>query len=335
MEGNYSEKAKQSLSIAMKWAKKLRQSYVGSEHILLGLVLNTESMAGTVLAANGVDAAKLTDMIRDMISFNTALAIVPREEFSPRARGILEESAKLAKRFGAELVGTEHILLSLIKEGENVAVRLLATMGVNPMKVYADTLAAMGQDPRLAREDLMMHGTEGSDKGSILGQYSRDLTKLAAEGKLDPVIGRKDEIKRIIQILSRRTKNNPCLIGEPGVGKTAVVEGLAMLIASGDAPDTVKNKRLLTLDLPGMVAGSKYRGEFEERVKRVIREVEESGNIILFLDEIHTLIGAGGAEGSIDASNIMKPSLARGELQLIGSTTIAEYHKYVDNNAAL
>ena len=335
MEGNYSEKAKQSLSIAMKWAKKLRQSYVGSEHILLGLVLNTESMAGTVLAANGVDPAKLTDMIRDMISFNTALAIVPREEFSPRARGILEESAKLAKRFGAELVGTEHILLSLIKEGENVAVRLLATMGVNPMKVYADTLSAMGQDPRLAREDLMMHGNETNDKGSILGQYSRDLTKLAQEGKLDPVIGRKDEIRRIIQILSRRTKNNPCLIGEPGVGKTAVVEGLAQLIASGDAPDTVKNKRLLTLDLPGMVAGSKYRGEFEERIKRVIREVEESGNIILFLDEIHTLIGAGGAEGSIDASNIMKPSLARGELQLIGATTIAEYHKYVEKDAAL
>ena len=335
MEGNYSEKAKVSLSIAVKWAKKLRQSYVGSEHILLGLVLNTESMAGTVLAANKVDSAKLTDMIRDMISFNTALAIESREEYSPRARGILEESVRLAARFGQELVGTEHILLALIKEGENVAVRLLATMGVNPMKVYADTLAAMGQDPRLAREDLMQHSGDQGDRMSILDQYSRDLTKLASEGKLDPVIGRKDEIKRIIQILSRRTKNNPCLIGEPGVGKTAVVEGLAQLIASGEAPDTVKNKRLLTLDLPGMVAGSKYRGEFEERIKRVIREVEESGNIILFLDEIHTLIGAGGAEGSIDASNIMKPSLARGELQLIGATTIAEYHKYVEKDAAL
>ena len=335
MEGNYSEKAKVSLSIAVKWAKKLRQSYVGSEHILLGLVLNTESMAGTVLAANNVDSAKLTDMIRDMISFNTALAIESREEYSPRARGILEESVRLAARFGQELVGTEHILLALIKEGENVAVRLLATMGVNPMKVYADTLAAMGQDPRLAREDLMQHSGDQGDRMSILDQYSRDLTKLASEGKLDPVIGRQDEIKRIIQILSRRTKNNPCLIGEPGVGKTAVVEGLAQLIASGEAPDTVKNKRLLTLDLPGMVAGSKYRGEFEERIKRVIREVEESGNIILFLDEIHTLIGAGGAEGSIDASNIMKPSLARGELQLIGATTIAEYHKYVEKDAAL
>ncbi|MBQ3852228.1 MAG: ATP-dependent Clp protease ATP-binding subunit, partial [Lachnospiraceae bacterium] len=335
MEGNYSEKAKQSLSIAFKWARKLRQSYVGSEHILLGLALNTESMAGGVLASNNVDTAKLTDMIRDMISFNTALAIESREEYSPRARGILEEAAKLAKRFGSEAVGTEHILLALIKEGENVAVRLLATMGINPMKVYADTLAAMGQDPALAREDLMARGGENGEKVSILGQYSRDLTKLAAEGKLDPVIGRKDEIKRIIQILSRRTKNNPCLIGEPGVGKTAVVEGLAQLIASGEAPDTVKNKRLLTLDLPGMVAGSKYRGEFEERIKRVIREVEDNGNIILFLDEIHTLIGAGGAEGSIDASNIMKPSLARGELQLIGATTVAEYHKYVEKDAAL
>ena len=335
MEGKYSEKAKISLQIATKWAGKLHQSYIGSEHILLGLVLNSDSMAGKVLAENGADPDKLTNMIRDMISFNTALAIESKETYSPRARGILEEAARTAARFGRELVGTEHILLSLIKEGENVAVRLLATMGINPMKVYADTLAAMGQDPRLAREDLMQKGEGGEDKMSILGQYSRDLTKLAAEGKLDPVIGRKDEIKRIIQILSRRTKNNPCLIGEPGVGKTAVVEGLAMLIASGDAPDTVKNKRLLTLDLPGMVAGSKYRGEFEERVKRVIREVEESGNIILFLDEIHTLIGAGGAEGSIDASNIMKPSLARGELQLIGATTIAEYHKYVEKDAAL
>ena len=335
MEDNYSEKAKQSLSIAFKWAKKLRQSYVGSEHILLGLALNTESMAGGVLASNNLDTAKLTDMIRDMISFNTALAIESREEYSPRARGILEEAHKLAKRFGQEATGTEHILLALIKEGENVAVRLLATMGINPMKVYADTLAAMGQDPALAREDLMARGGEAGERASILGQYSRDLTKLAEEGKLDPVIGRKDEIKRIIQILSRRTKNNPCLIGEPGVGKTAVVEGLAQLIASGEAPDTVKNKRLLTLDLPGMVAGSKYRGEFEERIKRVIREVEDNGNIILFLDEIHTLIGAGGAEGSIDASNIMKPSLARGELQLIGATTVAEYHKYVEKDAAL
>jgi len=335
VEGNYSEKAKQSLSIAIKWARKLRQSYVGSEHILLGLALNTESMAGGVLAANNVDTAKLTDMIRDMISFNTALAIESREEYSPRARGILEEAQKLARRFGQDKAGTEHILLALIKEGENVAVRLLATMGINPMKVYADTLAAMGQDPALAREDLMSRGSESGERMSILGQYSRDLTKLAEEGKLDPVIGRKDEIKRIIQILSRRTKNNPCLIGEPGVGKTAVVEGLAQLIASGEAPDTVKNKRLLTLDLPGMVAGSKYRGEFEERIKRVIREVEDSGNIILFLDEIHTLIGAGGAEGSIDASNIMKPSLARGELQLIGATTVSEYHKYVEKDAAL
>ena len=335
VEGNFSEKAKKSLDIAAKCAKKLKQSYIGSEHILLGLVLNEESMAGKVLAANGADPDKITDMIRDMISFNTALAIESREEYSPRARGILEEAHALAKRFGQELVGTEHILLALIKESENVAVRLLATIGVNPLKVYADTLSAMGQDPRLAREDLAPPGGEHGEKMSILDQYSRDLTALAAEGKLDPVVGRKDEIKRIIQILSRRTKNNPCLIGEPGVGKTAVVEGLAQLIASGDAPDTVKNKRLLTLDLPGMVAGSKYRGEFEERIKRVIREVEDNGNIILFLDEIHTLIGAGGAEGSIDASNIMKPSLARGELQLIGATTIAEYRKYVEKDAAL
>ena len=226
------------------------------------------------------------------------------------------------------------MLLALIKEGENVAVRLLNTLGANVQKIYVDTLIAIGQDGNLYKEDLGKKGDRKA-KQSTLEQYSRDLTALAREGKLDPVVGRDEEIRRVIQILSRRTKNNPCLVGEPGVGKTAVVEGLAARIVAGDVPFTVQNKRLLTLDLSGMVAGSKYRGEFEERIKKVIKEVTDDGNIILFLDELHTIIGAGGAEGAIDASNIMKPSLARGEIQLIGATTIAEYRKYIEKDAAL
>ena len=226
------------------------------------------------------------------------------------------------------------MLLALIKEGENVAVRLLNTLGANVQKIYVDTLIAIGQDGNLYKEDLGKKGDRKA-KQSTLEQYSRDLTALAREGKLDPVVGRDEEIRRVIQILSRRTKNNPCLVGEPGVGKTAVVEGLAARIVAGDVPFTVQNKRVLTLDLSGMVAGSKYRGEFEERIKKVLKEVTEDGNIILFLDELHTIIGAGGAEGAIDASNIMKPSLARGEIQLIGATTIAEYRKYIEKDAAL
>ena len=222
-----------------------------------------------------------------------------------------------------------------MKSGENVAVRLLNTLGMSVQKLYVDTLVAMGENGGLYKEDLGKKQNKKSRQASTLEQYSRDLTALAAAGNLDPVIGRESEIKRVIEILSRRTKNNPCLIGEPGVGKTAVVEGLALRIVAGEVPSTVQNKRLLTLDLSGMVAGSKYRGEFEERIKRVIREVQEDGNVILFLDEMHTIIGAGGAEGAIDASNILKPSLARGELQLIGATTVAEYHKYVEKDAAL
>ena len=249
-------------------------------------------------------------------------------------RKIMEEAHALASRFGQSETGTEHLLLAIIKEGENVALRLLNTMGVNTQKLYVEVLQAIGQDGNLYKEDLGRRGA-GKQKASTLEQYSRDLTALAREGKLDPVIGREDEIQRVIQILSRRTKNNPCLIGEPGVGKTAVVEGLAQRSVSGEVPFTVLDKRVLTLDLSGMVAGSKYRGEFEERIKRLIREVTDAGKIIVFLAELHTLIGAGGAEGAIDASNILKPSLARGELQLIGATTISEYRKHIEKDAAL
>ena len=273
-------------------------------------------------------------MIRDLIAFENGVAVKDKEGYSPRAARILEEAHRQAARFGQKQTGTEHLLLALIKEGENVAVRLLNTLGANVQKIYVDTLIAIGQDGNLYKEDLGKKGDRKA-KQSTLEQYSRDLTALAREGKLDPVVGREEEIRRVVQILSRRTKNNPCLVGEPGVGKTAVVEGLAARIVAGDVPFTVQNKRVLTLDLSGMVAGSKYRGEFEERIKKVLKEVTEDGNIILFLDELHTIIGAGGAEGAIDASNIMKPSLARGEIQLIGATTIAEYRKYIEKDAAL
>ena len=331
---SFTEKARDALGHASKCAASLNQGYVGTEHILAGLLKEGTGVAAKVLTENGVDLDKLLDMIRELIAFENGAPVRERERYSPRAQWILEEAIAQAKRFGQKEAGTEHLLLAIIKEGENVAVRLLNAMNVNLQKVYVETLQAIGQDGNLYKEDLGRRN-QGKGKTSTLDQYSRDLTALAREGKLDPVVGREEEIRRVIQILSRRTKNNPCLIGEPGVGKTSVVEGLALRIVSGDVPFTVQNKRVLTLDLAGMVAGSKYRGEFEERIKKVIKEVIDDGNVVLFLDEIHTLIGAGGAEGAIDASNILKPSLARGELQLIGATTIAEYRKYVEKDAAL
>ena len=335
MQPQFTDKAKAALILAERAARSLRQSYVGSEHILIGLLRENTGVAATVLQNNGVDVVQLKEMIKDLIAPESSVLIAEYDGYSPRAQSILDEAHRQAERFHSEKTGTEHILLALLKEGENVAVRLLNTMGVSVQKLYVDVLVAMGEDGGLYKEDLgKKHGKKKSGT-STLDQYSRDLTALAREGKLDPVIGRQDEITRVIQILSRRTKNNPCLIGEPGVGKTAVVEGLAARIVTGDVPFTVQNKRVLTLDLSGMVAGSKYRGEFEERIKKVIKEVIDDGNVVLFLDEMHTIIGAGGAEGAIDASNILKPSLARGEIQLIGATTIAEYRKYVERDAAL
>ncbi len=333
MSEQFTEKAESVLKLAKKTAKQLYLNYVGTEHILIGLMQETDCVAARVLKDNGLDAEKMQDLIRDMIAPESGVTLMDKEGFSPRARQVLAEAHRQADRFHADRTGTEHILLALIKEGDNVAVRLISSLNIPPQKIYMDLLAAMGEDPNLAKEDLARHGNR--KKTSILAQYSRDLTALAAKGQLDPVIGRAGEIQRVIQILSRRTKNNPCLIGEPGVGKTAVVEGLAQRIVSGDVPLTVQNKRLMTLDLSGMIAGSKYRGEFEERIKKVIKEVTDDGNVILFIDEIHTLIGAGGAEGAIDASNILKPSMARGEIQVIGATTIAEYRKYVEKDAAL
>lgn len=334
MQSRYTDKASEALNQAQKSARSLKQGYVGTEHILLGLIREGTGVAARVLADNGVTAEAVEKMIRELIAFDGGVQVQERDGYSPRALRILEEADRQARRFGQARVGTEHLLMALIKEGENVAVRLLNTMNVSLQKVYVELLTALGADPNLYKEDLAKNRNT-RNKTATLDQYSRDLTALAKAGKLDPVIGREDEIQRVIQILSRRTKNNPCLIGEPGVGKTAVVEGLALRIVNGDVPFTVQNKRVLTLDLSGMVAGSKYRGEFEERIKKIIKEVISDGNIILFIDEMHTIIGAGGAEGAIDASNILKPSLARGEIQLIGATTITEYRKYVEKDAAL
>ena len=334
MQAQFTEKAKTALELAKKEAKGLRQSYVGTEHLLLGLLREKSGVAARVLLSNGAKEEAVRNMIRDLIAPEGATAVAERDGFSPRAAEILKESHRQAKKTRSAMTGTEHILLAILSDADNVAVRILNTLSLPVQKIFMDTLSAIGQDTAALKEEM---SRKQKKKGgtAALDQYSRDLTKLAREGKLDPVIGRDAEIRRTIQILSRRTKNNPCLVGEPGVGKTAIVEGLASRIVAGEVPDTVKGKRVLMLDLSGMIAGSKYRGEFEERIKKVIREVTEDGNVLLFLDELHTLIGAGGAEGAIDASNILKPSLARGEIQMIGATTLEEYRKYVEKDAAL
>ena len=335
MQPEYTDKARIALELARKTARNLGQSYIGTEHLLLGLIKENTGVAARILIENGVDAGRLTDMVSDLLAPESTTLLADKGDYSPKAKDVLNEAAVIAERFKSDRIGTEHILLAILKENDSIAIRLLNTIGVSTQKLYVDTLISMGVDPAVYKDDLNQVKGRHKGKESILDKYSRDLTALAREGKLDPVIGRNDEIQRVIQILSRRTKNNPCLIGEPGVGKTAVVEGLATRIVNAEVPFTVQNKRVLTLDLSGMVAGSKYRGEFEERIKKVVSEVIDDGNIILFLDELHTLIGAGGAEGAIDASNILKPSLARGELQLIGATTISEYRKYVEKDAAL
>ena len=334
MRENYTKNAQEAIRLAKSASRHSKQNYTGTEHLLLGLIAEPEGVASKVLSENNCTLERLNDMISQLNIKSANLALLDHEGFSPRCQKIMRIAGQLAEKYHSDKVGTEHLLLAIITERENIAIKLIETLGINPAKLYFETLAAIGEDPQAHKDDLEDRSGEGQQQG-ILAQYSRDLTKLAAEGKLDPVIGRQEEISRVIQILSRRTKNNPCLIGEPGVGKTAIVEGLAQRIVSGNVPATVQNKRLLTMDLSGMVAGAKYRGEFEERIKRVIAEVIADGNIILFVDEMHTLIGAGGAEGAIDASNILKPSLARGEIQLIGATTLNEYHKYVEKDAAL
>ncbi|MBE5994303.1 MAG: ATP-dependent Clp protease ATP-binding subunit [Paenibacillaceae bacterium] len=334
MIDRFTTKARTAINLAEQAAGRLGHSYVGTEHLLLGLLEEGSGVAARVLIENGVREDKVLGLISQLIAPDQAVRVREDGGYTPGARRVLENSYREAVRFKANLIGTEHLLISIIRDNDCVASRLLNTIGVSVQKLYIDVLAAMGEDAPANKEELMK-SPKGKGSTPTLDSYSRDLTELAVKGKLDPVIGRESEITRLIQILSRRTKNNPCLIGEPGVGKTAVVEGLAQMISSGEVPETIAGKRLLTLDLSGMVAGSKYRGEFEERIKKVIAEVIEDGEVLLFIDEIHTIIGAGGAEGAIDASNILKPSLARGELQLIGATTIEEYRKYIEKDSAL
>ena len=336
MTDRFTAKAKEAIHLSVDAAQELGRSYVGTEHLLLGLIREGSGVAARVLKENGVEESKVMELISQLIAPDNTVGLAEQEGYTPSARRVIENSYREAIRFKAPLIGTEHLLLAMIREGDCVAARLLNTMGISVQKLNIDLLVAMGEDaPQSTREDAMSGKSRGKKETPTLDAYSRDLTALAREGKLDPVIGRQTEMQRVVQILSRRTKNNPCLIGEPGVGKTAVVEGLAQLIASGEVPETIAQKRVVTLDLSGMVAGSKYRGEFEERIKKVISEVIQDGNVLLFIDEIHTIIGAGGAEGALDASNILKPSLARGELQLIGATTLEEYRKYIEKDAAL
>ena len=332
----FTEHAKNVVACATQTAFDLRHNYIGTEHLLIGLI-SAQGVAAEVLRENGVEKDKLVELIQQLIAPASKVVTLEKESFTPRSEKILEQSYKEADRLKSKMVGTEHILISLIKESDCIAIRLLNTLGVNVQKLYVDTMTAVGEDVGAAKNEYMANKGKGKGKSATptLDQYSRDMTAYAREGRLDPVIGREVEIQRVIQILSRRTKNNPCLVGEPGVGKTAIAEGLAARIVAGNVPDTIKDKRLLTLDLSGMVAGSKYRGEFEERIKRVISEVMNDGNVLLFVDELHTIIGAGGAEGAIDASNILKPSLARGEIQLIGATTRGEYRKHIEKDAAL
>ena len=337
MQTAYTAKAKKAIDIATRISKSLHHSYIGTEHILLGLLKEGTGVASQVLADNGVEYDKVLELIEELIAPGNVVAVL-EDGLSPRAAHVLEVSKAEAARFHSEKIGTEHLLIAMIKETECVASRLLNTLYVNVQKMYVDTLIAMGEDVSQYKDEFQ-NGKTGKRKNAegtpSLDQFSRDLTELARDGKLDPVVGREAEIDRVIQILSRRSKNNPCLIGEPGVGKTAIVEGIAERIMGGMVPDTVLGKRVVSLDLSGIVAGSKYRGEFEERIKKVLAEVAKAGNVLLFIDEIHTIIGAGGAEGAIDASNILKPALARGEVQVIGATTIEEYRKYIEKDAAL
>ena len=337
MSEQYTKAADASLQLAIKEAKRLKHDCVGSEHLLLGILEEGDNVAAKVLESNGVQKERSANLIENSIAGSGTVATKHRFQYTVMYNRVMEQSETEAIRTQSEKIGTEHFLLAMIKIPECIAMKILTSIGINIQKVYVDVRVAMGVDASAARNEYMGNNSKKKAKSStpMLEKYSRNLTQQAKEGKLDPVVGRNDEIQRVIQILSRRMKNNPCLVGEPGVGKTAIVEGLASLIAAGEVPETIQEKRLLSLDLSGMVAGSKYRGEFEERIKRIIEEVRQAGNVILFIDELHTLIGAGGAEGAIDASNILKPALSRGEIQMIGATTTAEYRKYIEKDAAL
>lgn len=332
MQIGYTKQAENVLKTARSAAKELRHPYIGTEHLLLGLRRAFTGVAGQILAANGVNENEILKVIGELISPTEEVVFEGKAERSPRLEYLLENSRREAERFQASEVGTEHMLMAIVRDSECVAARILTTLNISLTKIYQDIFEAAGIDPAEFSEEA---GSGRKGQPGMLEQYCTDLTEKAADGKLDPVVGRTEEIERLMQVLSRRTKNNPCLVGEPGVGKTAIIEGLAQRIVSGMVPESMKHKHILTLDLAALIAGSKYRGEFEDRMKHLIQEVKSSSDILLFLDEVHTMIGAGGAEGAMDASNILKPSLARGELQLIGATTISEYRKYIEKDAAL
>jgi len=332
----YSKQAKKAITGASKLSKSLNHSYVGTEHLLIAIIEQENSLAAKVLNSNGVNKEGLLKLVEELISPGGEVVVQERDGYTPKMEQLLDHAADEAEKCNSKTIGTEHLLLAMIRMQDCSGARLLNSLDVNPHKLFSELVAGMGAEGNVYKEEMQaMNSGRKRNEVSYLEQFSRDLTEMAEEGELDPIVGRDSEIQRVIQILSRRGKNNPCLIGEPGVGKTAIVEGLAQRIVQGNVPDSVRDLRVLSLDLSGMVAGSKYRGEFEERIKKVIAEVIEEGNILLFIDEIHTLIGAGGAEGAIDASNILKPAMARGEIQILGATTITEYRKYVEKDAAL
>ena len=333
-ENKFTPRAEEALRLSQESAEELGHGYVGSEHLLLGLLREEEGLAHRVLTEYGLTDEMILSVLRRSVGAGLA-GTAPSQGLTPRAKGVVELAVSEAARMGSPMIGTEHLLMGILREGGNMALRILRTVGVDPKKMYSSIVQKINEAPKAAPAGAVSSTKESGKKGSALEEFTRDLTESARAGRLDPVIGRDEEIRRVIQILSRRTKNNPVLIGEPGVGKTAIAEGLAERIAAADVPEELLDKRVLSLDLSGMVAGTKYRGEFEERIKKTIDEVKKAGNVILFIDELHTIVGAGSAEGAVDAANILKPDLSRGEIRVVGATTLDEYRKYIEKDAAL
>lgn len=330
----FTERANEALNTAIETAQSMGHAYIGSEHLIIGLLRDSGGVAGTVLAQFGVNAGQIESLIKSTIGIGAPTVLTPND-FTPRSKNLIETSIMLARSMGHSYVGTEHLLMAILKDPSSCAVQFLNELGVSPQAVMEAIENSLGGSTGAGVSGSSGTSAKGKSSTPTLEQFGRDLTEMAKQNKIDPVIGRQKEIERVIQILSRRTKNNPCLIGEPGVGKTAIAEGLALKITNGEVPELLKNKRIIALDLTGMVAGTKYRGDFEERIKTALDEVRKAGDVILFIDEIHTLIGAGSAEGAVDAANILKPSLARGEIQVIGATTLDEYRKHIEKDAAL
>ena len=333
-ENKFTPRAEEVLRLSQEAAEEMGHGYVGSEHLLLGLIREEEGIAHRVLSEYGVTDEMVCDVLQRSVGKGLS-GTAPSQGLTPRAKSVVELAVSEAARMGSSYIGTEHLLMGILREGGNMALRILRTMGVDPKKMYSSIVQKLNDTPHTVTSGASTANRESDKKNKTLAEFTRDLTEAARAGKLDPVIGREKEIQRVIQILSRRTKNNPVLIGEPGVGKTAIAEGLAERIASGDVPEELLDKKILSLDLSGMVAGTKYRGEFEERIKNTLAEVKKAGNVILFIDELHTIVGAGSAEGAVDAANIIKPALGRGEIRVIGATTLNEYRKYIEKDAAL